>query len=168
MNDPITLHRDRYPSPHCAHARICSWYLLLIYTRYYSNPTDVLCTGNITLFAHKEHNHGFPDFPLQQYSYFPGLVMGRRWWAGPARQFFRGWAAARPRPSHFQKFPARPGPAHHFFKSLGPPRPGPSHSNEAHKTRALYGSARQLRGPARGFEGPAHVLLCTKRCRCIR
>ena len=71
MNYPITLHRDRYPSPHCAHAWICSWYLLLVYTRYYSNPTAVLCsTGNITLFAHKEHNHGFPDFPVQQYSYF--------------------------------------------------------------------------------------------------
>ena len=22
--------------------------------------------GNITLFVHKEHNHGFPDFPVQQ------------------------------------------------------------------------------------------------------
>ena len=44
--------------------------LLVVYTRYYSNPTAVLCTGNITLFAHKEHNHGFPDFPIQQYSYF--------------------------------------------------------------------------------------------------
>ena len=70
MNYPITLHRDRYPSPHCAHAWICSWYLLLVYTRYYSNTTAVLSTGNITLFAHKEHNHAFPDFPVQQYSYF--------------------------------------------------------------------------------------------------
>ena len=43
---------------------------------------------------------------------------------GPAHQFFRGWAAARPSPSHFQKFKARPiifsnvsarpGPAHHM------------------------------------------------------
>ena len=66
----ITLHRERYPFRNCAHAWICSWYLLLVYTRYYSNPTAVLCsTGNITLFAHKEHNHGFPDFPVQQYSY---------------------------------------------------------------------------------------------------
>ena len=30
---------------------------------------------------------------------------------GPAHQFFRGWAAARPSPSHFQKLTARPGPA---------------------------------------------------------
>ena len=36
MNDPITLKRDRYPFPHCAHAWIFSWYLLLVYTRYYS------------------------------------------------------------------------------------------------------------------------------------
>ena len=70
MNYPITLHRDRYPSPHCAHAWICSWYLLLVYTRSNSNPTAVPCAGNITLFAHKEHNHGFPDFSVQQYSYF--------------------------------------------------------------------------------------------------
>ena len=62
--------RDRYPSTHCAHAWICSWYLLLVYTRSNSNPTAVPCAGNITLFAHKEHNHGFPDFPVQQYSYF--------------------------------------------------------------------------------------------------
>ena len=33
---------------------------------------------------------------------------------GPAHQFFRGWAAARPSPSHFQRFTARPGPAHHM------------------------------------------------------
>ena len=78
--------------------------------------------------------------------------MGRRWWAGPglgrpgpARQIFRGWAAARPSPSHFQIFTARPGP---------------SHGSEAHETRALYGLARQLRGPA-------HVLSRTKRCMCI-
>ena len=35
-----------------------------------------LCTGNITLFAHKEHNHGFPDFPVQQYSYFLFSIPG--------------------------------------------------------------------------------------------
>ena len=33
---------------------------------------------------------------------------------GPAHQIFRGWATARPSPSHFQKFTARPGPAHHM------------------------------------------------------
>ena len=32
VNYPITLHRDCYPS----HTWICSWYLLLVYTRYYS------------------------------------------------------------------------------------------------------------------------------------
>ena len=42
----------------------------VVYTRYYSNPTAVLCAGNFTLFAHKEHNHGFPDFPVHHYSYF--------------------------------------------------------------------------------------------------
>ena len=57
---------------------------------------------------------------------------------GPAHHNFRGWAAARPGPSKFQRIgrgPARPiifskvsagpGPAHHIFKSLGPARPGP-------------------------------------------
>ena len=34
-------------------------------------PCCFLCTGNNTLFAHQEHNHdGFPDFPVQRYSYF--------------------------------------------------------------------------------------------------
>ena len=32
MNYPITRHRDRYPSPHCAHALICYWYFLLVCT----------------------------------------------------------------------------------------------------------------------------------------
>ena len=45
MNYPITRHRDCYPSPYCAQAWICSWYLLLVYTRYNSNPTAVSCTG---------------------------------------------------------------------------------------------------------------------------
>ena len=79
---------------------------------------------------------------------------------GPAHHIFRGWAAARPSPSHFQQIPARPGPAHQVFKSLGPARPGQSHASEAHDTRALYGPARQLRGPA-------HVLSRTKRYMCI-
>ena len=43
---------------------------MLLYTRYYSNPTAVLCTGKSTLLANKEHNHGFQDFRVQQYSYF--------------------------------------------------------------------------------------------------
>ena len=43
----------------------------------------------------------------------------------PAHQNFRGWAAARPSPLHFQIFAARPGPASQIFKSLGPVRPGP-------------------------------------------
>ena len=45
----------------------------------------------------------------------------------PAQQVFRGWAAARPSPSQFQKFMARPGPSHHFFISLGPVAHGPAH-----------------------------------------
>ena len=113
---------------------------------------------------------------------------------GPAHQISRGWAAAQPGPSNFQRLgrgPARPieisedgprpgpahnifknsrsGPDHHFFKSLGTARPGPS---QAHETRALYGPARQLRGPARGFDGlahgPTHVLSRSKKCMCIR
>ena len=40
---------------------------------------------------------------------------------GPAHQISRGWAAARPSPSYFQLFPARPGPSR-FQKS----RPGPT------------------------------------------
>ena len=84
------------------------------------------------------------------------------------RQIFRGWAAARPSPSHFQKLSARPGPAHHFIKRLGPARSGSSHGSEAHEIQALYRPARQLREPARGFDGPAHVLSRTIRCMCIR
>ena len=60
---------------------------------------------------------------------------------GQAHENYRGWAAARPSPSLFQFYtarpgpdnqsskilgPARPGPAHHIFKSLGPAGPGPS------------------------------------------
>ena len=70
---------------------------------------------------------------------------------GPAHQISRGWTAARPGPSKFQRMgrgpaqpirfsnfhgPARPGPsdfqksrpgpAHHISKRLGPARPGPS------------------------------------------
>ena len=70
---PITLHRDRYPSPNCAYAWVCSWYLLLVYTMYFSNPTAVFMYRKyfvLPWFAHKEHNHGFPDFPVQQHSYF--------------------------------------------------------------------------------------------------
>ena len=120
-----------------------------------------------------------------------GLVMGRRWRAGlglgragpasPARpinvlydeprpgmapQMFRGCAAARPGPSNFQGMDIT------FSKNHSPARPGPSHGSEAHETRALYGLARQLRGPARGFDGPAHgpshMLSRTKRCMCMR
>ena len=60
---------------------------------------------------------------------------------GPALQFFREWAAARPGASHFQEFTAWAGPAYHFLKRLGPARPGPSHVNEPHETRALRGPA---------------------------
>ena len=53
------------------------------------------------------------------------------------------------------------GLAHHFLERLSPAQPGPSHASEAHETRALYGPARQIT-PARGFDGPAHVLFRTK------
>ena len=110
-------------------------------------------------------------------SLFSGLVMGRRWWAGPsmfdmmgrgparpvhfsedgprpdpAHQLLRRWAAAGP--AHHVFNHSRPSPVHHFFKRLGPARPGPSHGSEAHETRAL--------------NGPAHVLSRTKGCMCIR
>ena len=44
---------------------------------------------------------------------------------GPAHQNFRGWAAARPSPSHFQI--SRPGPARPINFSKVSARPGPSH-----------------------------------------
>ena len=56
-----------------------SYYIVYQYcTRYNSNRTAV-CTAvvrttNITLFAHEEHNHRFPDFLVQQYSYFLLIV----------------------------------------------------------------------------------------------
>ena len=62
---------------------------------------------------------------------------------GPAHQFFRGWAAAWPSPSHCQKITARPGPS--FFRILGP----------------------TITWAARGLDGPAHVLSRTKRCMCM-
>ena len=55
------------------HGYVCSWYLLLVYTMYFSNPTAVFMYRKyfvLPWFAHKEHNHGFPDFPVQQHSYF--------------------------------------------------------------------------------------------------
>ena len=45
---------------------------------------------------------------------------------GPAHQNFRGWAAARPSPSHFQIFKAWPDAARRNFRT-GPARPGPAH-----------------------------------------
>ena len=79
---------------------------------------------------------------------------------GPAHQIFRGWAAARPGPSQFQRIgrgptqpitfasfygSARPGPII-FFKRLGPARPGPSRT-----PKSLPGPARHnfRIGPAR-------------------
>ena len=80
--------------------------------------------------------------------------MGRRWWAGPARPgplIFYMMGRGPTRPVKFSEDGLRPGPAHHFLKRFGPARPGPSHGSEAHETRAIYGPARQLCGPARGF-----------------
>ena len=50
----------------------------------------------------------------------------------------RGWAAARPSPSHLQKVTARPGPSLFPKSRPGPARPGPSHGTEVHETRGLY------------------------------
>ena len=82
---------------------------------------------------------------------------------GPSRPVSFSEDGPRPGPAH-QKFSEdgpRPGPAHHiskvhgpayhFVKSLGPARP-----ITWQLTRALYDAARQLREPARGFNGPAH------------
>ena len=53
---------------------------------------------------------------------------------GLARQSFRGWAAARPSPSHFQKFTARP-----IIFSKVSARPGPAHHMAArHMRHGLY------------------------------
>ena len=52
--------------------------MLLVYTRYYSSPTAVLCTGNITLFAHTVRSTT-TDFRISQYSsthisyFLPGI-----------------------------------------------------------------------------------------------
>ena len=88
---------------------------------------------------------------------------------GPVHQIFRGWAATRRSPSHFQKLTARLGPAHHFFRtSLGPARPGLVHHMAARPMRhGLYMGRpdNYVHGLA---HGPAHVLSRTKRCMCIR
>ena len=74
MNCPITLHKRPLPlpplRPRLDMFLVLATSIYVVPIMFYSNPTTVLCTGNITLFAHKGHNHGFPDFPVQQYSYF--------------------------------------------------------------------------------------------------
>ena len=94
---------------------------------------------------------------------------------------FISGAAARPGPSFFQSVGLAPAQPVTFTKHVDPARlityskvwalPGPSHGSEEYETRALYGLARQLREPAREFDGPAHGpahLLCrTKRYMCI-
>ena len=96
-----------------------------------------------------------------------GLGRARR--PGPVHQIFRGWAATRRSPSHFQKLTARLGPAHHFFRtSLGPARPGLVHHMAARPMRhGLYMGRpdNYVHGLA---HGPALVLSRTKRCMCIR
>ena len=111
----------------------------------------------------------------------PGLVMGRRWWAGPGlglagpagsgRPINFWYDGPRPGPGHqilIWWATARPGPAHQIFRGWAAARLGPSHDSAAHETRTLYGPAQQLRGPARGFDGPDHVLSRTKMCMRIR
>ena len=46
---------------------------------------------------------------------------------GPVHQFFRGWAAARPGPSKFQRTGLGPAQSMTFSSFHGPARPGPSH-----------------------------------------
>ena len=72
---------------------------------------------------------------------------------GPARQSFRGWTVA------------WPGPSTSIFS-----RPGPVQDirSEIHETWILHAPARHLCGPARGFEGVAHVLPRTIRCTLAR
>ena len=60
---------------------------------------------------------------------------------GPAHQVSRGWAAARPSPSHFQNFTARPGPS-----SVQKYRPGPASPITFSKVSARPGPA-QTNGP---------------------
>ena len=79
------------------------------------------------------------------------------------------------RPVNLLKDGPRTGPSHHIFNKSRPvparpiifakvsarPGFGPSHVSESHNIRAIYGPAQQLRRPARGFKGPAHVLFRT-------
>ena len=83
--------------------------------------------------------------------YFSGLVMSRRWWAGPGL----GWASpARPGPANFQRVgrgPARPikisedgprpGPAHHIFNLS---RPGPARPINFSKVSARPGPGHHI------------------------
>ena len=103
---------------------------------------------------------------------------------GPARRIFRGWAAARPGPSNFQRMgrgPAQPitfskihGPARPIIFPKVSARPGPAHHMAARPMRhGLYMGRpdNYVRRPV-DFDGPAHepahVLSRTKRCMCIR
>jgi len=101
--------------------------------------------------------------------------MGRRWWPGPGL----GWAVPTgpARLTNVRYDRPLPGPARQIYRgsaaarpiifSNASARPGLSRGSEAHKTRALHGPAQQLLGPARGFDrpahGPAHVLFRTER-----
>ena len=67
----------------------------------------------------------------------------------------------RPGPPIFDMMGRGPTRPITFSKIHGPALPGPSHGSEAHETRALYGPARQIHGPA---HRPAHVLFRTKPC----
>ena len=100
--------------------------------------------------------------------------MGRRWWPGPGL----GWAGPtgparltnvrydRPLPGPARQIYRGSAAARHIIFSNASARPGLSRGSEAHKTRALHGPAQQLLGPARGFDRPAHgpadVLFRTK------
>ena len=89
---------------------------------------------------------------------------------GPILLLLRVLAAVRHQVFHF----SRPGPTRPIIFSKVSARPGPAYHMGARpiRTWALYGPARQLRRPARGFDGPvngpAHVLSRTKRRMSIR
>jgi len=85
--------------------------------------------------------------------------LGRASQTGPARQISRGWAAARPSPSHFQNFTGRPGPAHHM--AARPMRHG------LYMGRPNYYVGRPV-GLTGRPKGPIHVLSRTKRGMWIR
>ena len=57
---------------------------------------------------------------------------------GPSRHMFRGWAAARPGPSKFERMGRGPAQPITFLKNLGPNRPVPHHMAARPMRHGLY------------------------------